>query len=49
MAEYITPQWQICQIASQFKAVVAGRDVVEALEVKQVVERKDGTFGYGQW
>ena len=49
MTEYIPPQWQICHVARQFKAAVAGPGVRETLEVKRVVERKDGTFDYGEW
>ena len=49
MTEYIPPQWQICHVARQFKAAVAGPGVKETLEVKRVVERKDGTFDYGEW
>jgi hypothetical protein len=49
MTEYIPPQWQICHVARQFKAAVAGPGVMETLEVKRVVERKDGTFDYGEW
>jgi len=49
MTEYIPPQWQICHVARQFKAAVAGPGVSETLQVKRVVERKDGTFDYGEW
>jgi len=49
MTEYISPQWQICHVARQFRAAVAGLSVRETLEVKRVVERKDGTFDYGEW
>lgn len=49
MTEHIPPQWQICHVARQFKAAVAGPGVKETLEVKRVVERKDGTFDYGEW
>ena len=49
MTEYIPPQWQICHVARQFKAAVSGPGVRETLEVKRVVERKDGTFDYGEW
>ena len=49
MTEYIPPQWQICHVARQFKAAVAGPGVRESLEIKRVVERKDGTFDYGEW
>ena len=49
MTEHIPPQWQICHVARQFKAAVAGPGVRETLEVKRVVERKDGTFDYGEW
>ena len=49
MTEYIPSQWQICHVARQFKAAVAGPGVREALEIKRVVERKDGTFDYGEW
>ena len=49
MTEYIPPQWQICHVARQFRAAVAGPGVRETLEVKRVVERKDGTFDYGEW
>ncbi|KAF9784782.1 phosphoglycerate mutase-like protein [Thelephora terrestris] len=48
MTEYIPPQWQICHVARQFKAAVAGPGAKETLEVKRVVERKDGTFDYGE-
>ena len=49
MTEHIPSQWQICHVARQFKAAVAGPGVRETLEVKRVVERKDGTFDYGEW
>jgi len=49
MTEYIPPHWQICHVARQFKAAVSGPGVREALEVKRVVERRDGTFDYGEW
>jgi len=49
MTEHIPPQWQICHVARQFRAAVAGPGVRETLEVKRVVERKDGTFDYGEW
>lgn len=49
MTEYIPPQWQICHVARQFKAAVAGPGARESLEVKRLVERKDGTFDYGEW
>lgn len=49
MTEYIPPQWQICHVARQFGAAVAGPGVRETLQVKRVVERKDGTFDYGEW
>ena len=49
MTEHIPPQWQICHVARQFKAAVAGPGVRETLEVKRVVERKDGSFDYGEW
>ena len=49
MTEYIPPQWQICHVARQFKAAVAGPGLRETLEVKRVVERQDGTFDYGEW
>lgn len=48
MTEHIPSQWQICHVARQFKAAVAGPGVRETLEVKRVVERKDGTFDYGE-
>ncbi|KAF9649732.1 phosphoglycerate mutase-like protein [Thelephora ganbajun] len=48
MTEHIPPQWQICHVARQFKAAVAGPGVRETLEVKRIVERKDGTFDYGE-
>lgn len=48
MTEYIPSQWQICHVARQFKAAVAGPGARESLEVKRVVERKDGTFDYGE-
>lgn len=49
MTEHIPPQWQICHVARQFKAAVAGPGARESLEVKRLVERKDGTFDYGEW
>lgn len=49
MTEYIPSHWQICHVARQFRAAVAGPGVKETLEVKRVVERKDGTFDYGEW
>lgn len=49
MTEYIPPQWQICHVARQFRAAVAGPGAKETLEVKRVVERRDGTFDYGEW
>lgn len=49
MTQHIPPQWQICHVARQFKAAVAGPGVREALEIKRLVERKDGTFDYGEW
>ena len=49
MTEYIPSHWQICHVARQFRAAVAGPGVRETLEIKRVVERKDGTFDYGEW
>jgi hypothetical protein len=49
MTEYIPPHWQICHVARQFKAAVAGPGVGEFMEVKRLVERKDGTSDYGEW
>ena len=49
MTDHIPPHWQICHVARQFKAAVSGPGVKETLEVKRVVERKDGTFDYGEW
>lgn len=57
----IPENWIMCKTARRFRAAVTSAlgtgqecpymatDIDEVLETRKVVERKDGTAGYGEW